>query len=674
MTAAQEEALERLNNLLSENNFINITGPAGSGKSFLADQFISKNSDSKLILNLKNFNGEYLTDIYAFLLGQIKSDIKNSFVETYYNLARLQEIFKEFDNSSDLDPNEFIELFRVKENYHYFNYIPPQLDKFIDKYKEKEKLKFLEKLSKVAFESFVIDIYRLFSYENLDQKIEVVIVIDDNDNMLSYLDKLFIEEFLKFDKNPNFSFYDNEEITNSGIKQFIDFKLLLFSREEKDSIENKISLEYPDRNEVIELLEKLDHDNKQAEKIADLTKSNMQMIYLYANDGLEEKAKLYEENLKYLFRYFSEKEMLIISSLAYFECFEINALKLLDLDININNDFEYLKNQKAYFYPKEESLHLDNFYSELIKDTVRLNDESYHNQISQAAEIYRSITPIIDKYSSVKFELLRHLAYFKRFDSGEVLFKLFEGVHKNEILQITNTEIIEKDNYTYFIKQDYRELLLNFNRIADKSQFDTKYQVVKDLWYQQSKELKKAKDSYKKELAQITSDAQQINKELKGYESKLDELKTEIIETEQSINEIKNKQEKYNHKQSVALTLVLTLIGLVSLVSGVIGELFFDENIVYLILSSIGLILLIYNFLPLRRIIIRQKMKTEIKANLSEIEKLTQYSEELSKSSEIIKADIKASNSKSKEIEKDINNYNKDLNTIESKLKEKFID
>ncbi|MDC1068868.1 hypothetical protein OAQ99_06895, partial [Candidatus Kapabacteria bacterium] len=228
---------------------------------------------------------------------------------------------------------------------------------------------------------------------------------------------------------------------------------------------------------------------------------------------------------------------------------------------------------------------------------------------------------------------------------------------------------------TFNIKSEFRQLLLNFNKKADHSNFSKKIDIVKKVWQQKSNDLKNVKLEFSKELEQIASEIKKISSEVDNYDNKLDNAKQKLIAVESDLLAAKNKRKIFNHKQPVIITLSLALVSLSLLFFGFLGDLIteFDSNY-YIILLILGLAVSIYNFLPLRKIVIRQKRKEEIEKIDTDIAILNKQKKELNNVSSIIKADLKASRMKIDELNKDINSFYESLNSVNTKLDESYCD
>lgn len=648
--------------LSSSEQIINyLQGPFGSGKTLLIEKYIDSNPNS-IVLASNNFNGSSIFDLYMYLASQLekKEDDSLNFVDTFFYGNRFIEIKEQLEQSS-INFDEYL----INKNLDFLsNQKDPNPD--LDE-------NYFKKGHILALESFVIDLIKYFDQENdKENRVKIILIFDNIDDIIFDIQSRVINLFKEYlDKKINkYEFFENDlEYT---LSDYFDIKIICSSRLDLAKSDKTLKLSYPDKVQIEETLEKT---TIATQKLAEKAHKIPFVLDLLINKGEDNLEQIYSRSLSELFRFSTESETYLLSSLAYVDEFDFRYLDLYNDKIEPTY-FDYLDRFKGLLEHKDDQFALIDSIKHFIEDALRHLDSKSHNYFNENAILYKSLKSIIDSNSKDGFEYLLKLSICKNFNTNVVLDTLFEKEDVQKVRKFIESSnmLFTKTKHTYSLDSDLQKLLNDYYEKTNNDSLETTRAKLKNLWNEYRSDLNRKIESYEKENDQIRKEIRKYEISKSKYEKDIEEINRNILEIESKAKFNNDNYKKYENKQKPIRTLITSLIILVGIIFTIFAFIK-DLHILFQYGSGVITFVLLVLTLPhIFRLIKRNRKKDLVQSLVSKKENLDQEIEILSDNSKRVSADLKANLSKLDELEADLKSYSEIIEEIRSELREDIIE
>jgi len=674
----------------------------------LTSQEINNSFSESHKYNILNINGEFLTG-KTKSIGQIVENsglIDNyqffTFVNNWSNYSYCFDITEEIFRNSNLSE----ELFEKGESKYFrdsffdnlnalnitnkdlLNYVTERLllntitniDKeFIERInlKIKNDLKRLLILSsfEVSVESLLADLFNKF-YPLKDEMSNVSEYLIDNNpaKLLFIFDDLQIlnpkikqwldtfNNYLTTKKINEFKIFsyegDGSEIT---IGEFFDIDIIIISRDRDYSF---LHTDFSNKSIVkkyekpIETgFEKFPFNN--IEYLIEYSKSDEQI------QELDVIVQAITEILKYVPENY-QKNIIFCSLFTEFDFLNFN---LLDSDIVDKLEFEqlistleFISKGKTFTFKKG----FTNYFETIAKEIFTTYE------IENLDDIIVGIRSYLPNISILDFEIIRHLAYFTKFERQFLIENYYDNNQKVFELLDKYIHLFDRHNNIYVLKSDIQRLLKGYNLIKDKNEIDEINESI--IHYNDSyrNEISRRNNLLNDDVINVSNELDSLNLELNGMNSELESNSKVMISIQNRIKQIEEKLKPFsktntNAKKTINLVALMLSVAIV-FNSDRISEFIFDtkDNYDIVILFVLLLLLVLYGNGLIRYF--RTKLQSEeLHILKQELKKSQEEKYKRAEEIEILTADIRAKKAKINDLKQHIERSNNQI--LENKKK-----
>lgn len=673
-------SLQEIKNSFSKNhkyNILNINGDFLTGKT-LSISNIMENSDLLEDYDFYSYVNEW--DKFNFSFDIIEEILKNSNLANELFERGESKYFKDsfFDNLNALNITNK-KLFNYVTEYLILSDLALGDDKleFEVNSKIKNDLKKLLILNsfEISVESLLADLFNKF-YPLKDEMSNVSeYLVNNNPNKLLFVfDDLQIlnpkinfwfdtfNTYLTTKKITDFKIFnyegDGSEIT---IGEFFDIDLIIISRDRNytfnhSDFNNKLIVK---KNEdPIEIgYDKFPYNN--IEYLIEYSKSDEQI------QELDVIVQAVTEILKYVPENYQKN--IIFCSL--FNEFDILNFNLLDSELIDKAEFEQLISTTE-FVSKGKTYKFDVRHKAYIKTVAEEIFRTY--QLDKLNESISRIRSFVQEMSTLEFELLRHLAYFTKFERQFLIENYFDEDQKVNDLIDKYIHLFDRSNNIYCLKGDIIAPLKEYNLIKDKNEIDNINEVVVNFNNRYTAEISRRNNLLNEDVINVSNELDDLNAELKEMKLNLDVKSKELISVQNAIKLLDEKLKPFiktntNRKKTINLVALVISVAVI-FNSDRISEFIFDtkDNFDFVIISVLVFLLMLYGNGLIRYF--RTKLQSEeLHLLRQELKKNNGDKNKLSKKIDILTADIRAKSAKIEDLNLHIERSNNQI--LENKKK-----
>lgn len=714
--------------------FYLLNGKFGTGKTELINQVqkkISENYASDAILKVNDLSDcRFLTDFTCKLVDSIHF-IKNTHsiatTETGFYKEKFDTILNECQES---DLNLFEKIFDREYMVSYPDYINinPDLEgnPVNDDLKLQIERKFPQQIDrhllfdakKITAESIIVDLMNLF-FPNATEKeyqdfiahgnpLKILFIIDNYDPVAGTILNWLIYTFFDYCFTKTFNDFAYYKITKMDgsifTRNFFDFRFILASRDniaerefgklDKEIYQycSPIKLEAYSPGNIIEFLVGYENTNFQNyEFIYKITSGIPYLLMLwdeYINVATESSdySIIYKLAYESILKYYTSEQQDWITGAAFLDEFDSEALRCLPMiGVNCNEAFNFLKNSNELTInaPNENHLKFQTDIREYIRKGFAYESDITAKKLTEISTIYNSSAQILIRFAGKEREIIRNLAYFKRFD----LIHAFDSAFKEDAEIARRTvekypDLFTKNEVTYSIVSDSASILDEFNKIYEPEKYEKKKYLVGETWENCRNEANNALTNKKNEFTILKGEFSIIEQE---YESKRKKYLDQKHKSESIQKELANLKERkslfisrkniYNGTRDLSIGILIIIIGFLPhlFFSGlfsyegtftILKYIFFISGSIF---SIIGLIKIIQKNILLSK-------KEELQGLIYKINNYEKLSSEAKELYEKLKAEFDLINGKFLEFDKRIKSLNENIKEYEMSLREPFIE
>ncbi len=714
-----DQLVDKAIKLLSgDTNAIFLSGEVGSGKSVVADricrELVSNHFvDAALVFNEPKKPAHIYEFIYKLCLGltaeyELLSNAQ--FSESEYNNERFEKLRDEIRSESRENFNDLVSGFSLKstidtspEEVKY-----PFAVELIEAIEKRSDRRMFEKPLQLATESLFVDLTGIF-HRDITSKIKlsedfrktrILIVFDDFDSfdssLIDWLNNHFLKTYLS-GKFGNFVNYSDERLEVLAIKDLFEIKFLFSSRRNSifdlinlsDFKRESLELSLLDEEETLSILKAERIELPEViENISIMSHGNPFILTLMAESyrlggDILDLIQVYQLVETKIFYPFSVEQQDWIRSAAYLGTVDMQGLRCFPtIGDNFEAAFTCIKNAEELYYTSNGEIIFKEYVKSYIIGATKYQSEILHKEFERISANYNSIRDIIKRFSDDELEIIRKLAYFRKFDLDFALkaaFRENESFAKQTIEK--NIYLFNKHEFTFSFKDKYSSKIDEFNSLVDRMKLAEKKELVHNINNQRINKLKSELNEKTAKSEHLEKQKEQFNYTLNQKEKEKQRLNEKYIELENMLLKLQGEYDSLQKNKKIAgLKVSLTAL-LIFLLSAIFPEMIFSFlfehestiNLASYFSYGFAIILLIWSVLQYIRYpqtgirkVKSEQIETELHGLESQKNEIQSELEDTSSSIEMTKNNII-------QLDTRITSINNQAETCRRMLKEKFI-
>ena len=665
-----------------------LNGIFGSGKTFLLNKLTQKLIDEHAVdavLNIDCSNGHrFLTDILdsSRLITYSKEDTEIAVSETRYNKQRFDELIEIIHDADTI----------LESKYYKINHLPllPKSSRFSSAYlpvseavrteesvraliEKKGDKRLLLQTSEVTTESLIVDfmnsLYSGFSVDTHDGnfiKKKVLIVADNYEHIAAGMNQWLSEFCIPYCFEKRFSDFISYDISHvdsrSYISDFFDFKFIISSREQHiiedyssfvkySSMIDEILLQPQTSIDIAEeLAEQGVTDADELESALNLSKGLPFLLELW----LEARAigfhphdaqSLVHIAAERILRNTNEEERIWQRCAAFLD--EITPRGLMcfpQIHTEANRAFalmiaRYSSTEKNR---TKNSVGMNPIVREYLIRDIKVESHTLAEAFEGIAATYSAVRHNFSDLKPDELDFLREIAYFNEFSIMSMCKKLFKEnsepalafieAHKEYFVvkKVINKDKSNSETDSFVVKDEYRNLLINFNKLIDKDSFSDKVSFARSLENSHLEEMRRELSEKERNTAYLEEDIKWMQKKLNSKQLTLEHIQSELIEIENNILSLRQQLHSQAKNSMRIIAYSVTALTLIFIILSVNSNSIFasSSSTVSLILQGVLYFLSIAGFIASPILLYKAIYNKSGKRNVQLLKELLQKSEE----------------------------------------------
>ncbi len=693
------EVLDKLSNNIGESGsrIIFINGKFGIGKTYFVDMI-----DQGIVAEGK-FDGifKYNSTQDVKFLPEFTNAVFNGFInindenkyhtsETLYNIDRFKGIVKSIRASS---PQLFdyirdsLSLMNKFDFYWKAKHLRYANDDIISKIREIIKVNsdqiLLENPGRICAESFVVDLITSYlpvndkpefeAFLQHGEKIKIAIIIDNYDSISGSIDEWLANDFIDACtdmKISDFTYFDNPQIaSNLQVKEILDIRFVISGRfpsgYENNDLLNKfkeesilISLKEVDSDMIVNYLQinglNPDEYLHDFESISGgnpfIMSLLMETIKIGSNNY--DMMRIYHLVEERIFRGRSDEQRDWIRCAAFLDVFDSWGLRVFpSMAENYKKAHEFFlkSDDLAHQVKNSDKITLHQQIKEFIRGSIKFQSETLFNEYTKLRNKYHSFSELIDKYDKNECNILRNLAYFKRFDLDFMIRKAFFDKAENTMKVIEkNKKLFDKMEFTLRMKPDVATEFIEFNKVVDNVRFEEKSEIVKEIYFLIKENIKNEKLEKNKNIENIENQLVKYRDESEVNKKRFKDIQLQLIKIENDLIEKSKILTDSGQGKNKRLVISLMATSIVFFLSGIFADNIFEDvfkntsttNLVRIILLSMSGIAVVTGAYYFIKGMVFGRRKNEYENALNGIEKIKGVKIELADDMESVKSNF----------------------------------
>lgn len=721
------------NNSNDAKRIFSVTGLFGIGKTWLIDEIQNEIVTKKLADAVLRFqpNEEvgFITDLTLNLLSSAR-------------MIGIENPATLFPDDSRQNHNHFLELLTsLKENdtelfekYIYNAFLKNLVDIIISSSIGQNRAlddntvdaveKLFEKRSdnrllldnfEIAAESFIVDIMHYFipmsedgefyrNYIEHNNPKKIVVIIDDYELIAGSVNEWLKEFLLPLTCYKNFTDFKNYDTSFLGdelrVSHFLDIRFILGSREE--FINNQEMAAFPDMTDRVLNIELKCFDNDQiseylyhrntnmnlsTEKIHSITFGIPYMLNLLVkafNVGINDSdiAEIYSSASSRLLNNKIEHQKQWVICAAFLEEFDSDGLRCFKQTNNIfNSVFHYFKNSSELTESSGNKVKIKPLIAKIIQHALKNKSPKTAMEYFEIVNTYRESKEKLNDLDFKESEIVRNLAYFKRFDKNYVIEQVFQDSISamNKIIDKKNSWF-QENQYTWSLKEPVASWMKQYNRLVDNDRFDEKFDMVKDVWADYASSIADENKKIIEHKTALDSERNELIEDVKDRKKKYGNIQAKFIDTENQLIDYRKHISNLASNRNITTAVFNFSAGVIAIFLGYLFPVIFGGNsslllidIAQYILFASAAVFIAIGVVFLKKVIFVKKLKQEIDEFEDKIKKLEENKEKNQQDMKKIRDEWEVFERKAKELAESMAQLDDAIQRNNNRLEESFI-
>lgn len=711
-----------------------IGGLFGIGKSWLVEELEKELFSEKCFDSIFSYSNQKNIDILPQFLNELAGSYRDSDYsagafqanETIFNLSSYTTLLNQVHDKDPMLYREYAKYYFLQSYSDYLLNQEPEekvaeMMDLIGKrlgqiYGKKGEQRLMTQTSEVACESFIVDLMSMYYPIEEDQtifnflnfhkkKIKIVIIIDNYENVAGSINKWLADTFFKYCYEYKFSDFISFNISHIPqdikISDLFDFRIIISGRENTQLI-NKLKENNFKQYSEIELkpfsIDSVKHFIDQHPMKAETNVETFLQLsygiphililwleYYLLGNGDNDTTIIYRNVADLIFKYKSENLRDAIRCVAFLDEIDQNSIRCFpQLNQNYKNYYNYFANSTELLDPlkySEGKIVLHPIVRDFIMEITNRESHKISHEYEKIAQTIKKTKDLFRDLDDEEVEILRHFAYFKRFDNDFVSKELYiDDYFKIQDLIKRNHFMFNKHQFTMSLKDEYCDIIVSFNKLIDNFHYEDKTKIPEKIWNKYSDSINDYIIQKEKEIFECNKEDLVVQKEISENQKLLKENQTYYIAKENSIINLKKHLNKLTSKKNHIFGTVYFLLGAIL---AAFNKYYLEPNFVnqetgsnsflLIFLFSIAAILLGFSIYHFGKVFQTLMMKSEIQELFDNLENdqkdKTKYLEEINR----LKENLTNAELNSGELMKQIKTARNEIELRKSMLLEKFI-
>jgi predicted nucleic acid-binding Zn-ribbon protein len=561
-----------------------LNGPSMVGKSITCNRLLmelSVESEFNQIYSVREANkATFLIEVFSKLLG-FEGEISN--LHKKFN--------QELINIRDNHPKALEDILRIVRMPTLPESIlckklgtcPDLVD--LSKHHLEEKIEnFFRNINRIVTEAFIIDLLNQATvFDKIvdnSQEIElskIFVLINGIDKFSTYINKILLDilEIINFSTLGDLDYYQFDDNLNSiKISQLIQSSFMFSTRRiysvdnndvEKFTIEKlnedeiPMYLEYNEISDELELIDVFDETRgfpHLIDILSDIVESEQETI---TGNVISQRAA--EQLLSVMLD--EEKEW--IRCAAYLGEFDAYGLRMFPQIGKFYEEVFEVFSIRSDIFDKASNTHLKmkEDYRYFIRTSTKSMSKKVDNALTEISEKYMEVEQIIRRIEHGEFNVLRTFAYFNAFDNNALEKTFLDDAELAKSFLIKYPKWFKENISTRVLKEDVKEILDNYNKLADGDRYKIKQERIFEVWQKREQEIKIEISQLNDELSKITDRSVSMDSEIRLNQSDYESYREEFFTIETEVIKLKSIIKRYNTRKSLNIGIIFFALAVI---------------------------------------------------------------------------------------------------------------